>query len=113
MIREASQNTIGHLKDLLNEKNKIVERYKRKLIEAQQNIGQEKYGDCIKDGCQTNLDESSHTIEKLRKAAEKVEFEDERHIELRMELVRQVDEAEELIKYTNNLMNKLKKSAGT
>ena len=32
MIREAAQNTIGHLKDLLNEKNNIVERYKRKLI---------------------------------------------------------------------------------
>ena len=74
MIREAAQNTIGHLKDLLNKKNKIVERYKRKLIEAQQNIGQEKYGDCVKDGCQTNLDESSHTIEKLIKAAEKVKL---------------------------------------
>ena len=63
MIREAAQNTIGHLKDIIIERNKIVERYKRKLIEAQQNIGQEKYGDCINDGCQTNLDESSHTIE--------------------------------------------------
>ena len=40
MIREAAQNTIGHLKYLLNENNKIVERYKRKLIEAQQDIGQ-------------------------------------------------------------------------
>ena len=40
MIIEAAQNTIGHLKDLINEKNKIVERYKRKLIESQQNIGQ-------------------------------------------------------------------------
>ena len=35
----------------------------------------------------TNLDESSHTIEKLRNAAEKVEFEDECHIELRIKLV--------------------------
>ena len=98
MIREAAQNTIGYLKYLLNKNNKTVDRYKRKLIEAQQDIGQEKYGDCIKDGCQTNLDESSHTIEKMRKAAEKVEFEDERHVELRMELVWQVDKAEALIK---------------
>ena len=72
MIRD--QNTIGHLKDLLNKKNKIVDRYKRKLIEAQQNIGQEKYGDCIKYDCQTNLEEISHTVEKLIKAGEKVEF---------------------------------------
>ena len=41
MIRKASQNTIGHLKYLLNKKNKIVERYKRKLLEVQQDIGQE------------------------------------------------------------------------
>ena len=41
MIREAAHNTIGHLKYLINKKNKIVERYKRNLIEAQQNIGQE------------------------------------------------------------------------
>ena len=47
-------------------------------------MGQERYGDCIKYGCQTNLDESSHTIEKLRKLAEKVEFEDKRHLELIM-----------------------------
>ena len=107
MIREAAQNTIGHLKYLLNEKNKIVERYKRKLIESQQDIGQEKYGDCIKDGCQTNLNENSHTIEKLRKEAEKVEFEDERHIELRMELVWQVDEARALIKEKEGLINQL------
>ena len=44
MIRDAEQNTIGHLKYLLNKKNKIVERYKRKLIESQKYIGQEKYG---------------------------------------------------------------------
>ena len=37
---------------------------------------------CIKYGCQTNLDENSHIIEKRRKSSEKVEFEDERHIEL-------------------------------
>ena len=107
MIREAAQNTIGRLKDLLNENNKIVERYKRNPIEAQQDIGQEKYGDFIKDGFQTNLDESSHTIEKLIKAAEKVEFEDERHIELRMELVWQVDEAGALIKEKYGLINQL------
>ena len=107
MIREAAQNTIDHLKDLLNKKNKIVERYKRKIIEAQQNIGQGKYGYCIKDGCQTNLDKSSHTIEKLIKAAEKVEFEDERHIKLIMELVQQVDKAVALIKDKDGLMNQL------
>ena len=32
MIREAAHNTIGHLKDILYKKNKIVERYKKKLI---------------------------------------------------------------------------------
>ena len=42
MIREAAQNTIGHMKDFPNKKNKMVERYKRKLIESQQDIGQEK-----------------------------------------------------------------------
>ena len=67
MIREAAQNTIVYLKDFLKEKNKIVDRYKRKIIEPQQEIGQEKYGDCIKYSCQTNLDGSSNTNEKLRK----------------------------------------------
>ena len=46
-----------------------------KLIEAQENMGQEYLVDWIKDGFQTNLDESSHNIEKLRKSAEKLEFE--------------------------------------
>ena len=55
MMREAAQNTIGHPKDLPNEKNNIFERHKRNLIER------------IKDVCQTNLSESSHTVEKLRK----------------------------------------------
>ena len=41
MIREAAQNNIGHLKDLPNEKNKIFEKHKRKLIESQQNMGQD------------------------------------------------------------------------
>ena len=41
MIREAAHNTIGHNKDILNKKNKIVERHKKKLIEAQQNTGQD------------------------------------------------------------------------
>ena len=107
MIIEAAQITIGHLKYLLNKRKKIVERYKRNLIESQQNIGQEKYGDCKKYGCQTNLDESSHTIEKLRNSAERVKFEDERHIELRMELVWQVDEAGTLIKEKYGLINQL------
>ena len=40
-------------------------------------MGQEKYKDCIKYGFQTNLDESSHTIGKLIKEAENVDFEDE------------------------------------
>ena len=39
MIREAEQNTIDHIKDLLNENNKIVWRHKRNLIESQQNMG--------------------------------------------------------------------------
>ena len=34
-------------------------------------MGQGQYRDCIKDYCQTNLDEISHTIEKLRKSAKK------------------------------------------
>ena len=42
MIQEAAQNTIGNLKDILNEKKNIFQRYKRKLIEAQKDIGQEK-----------------------------------------------------------------------
>ena len=41
MIREAAKNTIGHLKDLPNEKNETFEWHKRKLIEAQQNMGQD------------------------------------------------------------------------
>ena len=40
MIIEAAKNTIGNLKDLPNEKNKIFEKHKRKLIESQQNMGQ-------------------------------------------------------------------------
>ena len=45
MIREAAQNIINHLKYLLNENAKIVESYKSKLIEAQQNRVQEQYRD--------------------------------------------------------------------
>ena len=66
---------------------------------------QERYGDCIKDGCQTKLEKIIHTLEELRKSAEKVEIEDERHIELNMELVRQVDEAGALIKEKYILIN--------
>ena len=57
------------------------------------------------------MDERSHIIEKLRKAAEKVEFEYERHIELIMEWMRQVDEAGELIKDNGNLINQLETKA--
>ena len=47
-------------------------------------MGQVNYGYCIKYGCQNNLGESSHTIEKLIKSAENVEFKNERHIDLRI-----------------------------
>ena len=67
-------------------------------------MGQEKYEDCIKDGFQTKLDEISHTIEKLIIAAEKIDFEDERHIGLRMELLQQVDKAGALIKDKDGLV---------
>ena len=43
----------------------------------------------------------------MRKAAERVEFEDERHIKLRMELVWQVDESGALIKEKNSLIDQL------
>ena len=42
MTKDAAQNTIGRLKDILNEKSNIVQRYKRKIIEAQKYMGQEK-----------------------------------------------------------------------
>ena len=61
-------------------------------------MGQENYGYCIKYSFQTNLNESIHTIQKMIKAAEKVEFEDGRHIVFIMELVQQVDDAREPIK---------------
>ena len=51
--------------------------------------------------------ERSHIIKKLRKAAEKVEFEDESHIELIMELVCQVDEAGALIRGKYSLINQM------
>ena len=41
-------------------------------------------------------------------SAEKIEFEDERHIDLRMELVRQVDKVRSLIKDKYSLINQLK-----
>ena len=41
MAREAAHNTIDHIKDLLNEKDNIVESYKRKLFESQKNMGQD------------------------------------------------------------------------
>ena len=53
------------------------------------------------------MDKSSHTIEKLIKAAEKLEFEDERHIEIIMELVWKVDKDRSLIKDKDGLINQL------
>ena len=53
------------------------------------------------------MDEIRHTIEKLIKEDEKVEFEDERHIDLVMELVWQADEAGALIKDEDGLINQL------
>ena len=50
MIREAAHNIIDYLKDILNEKNKIVQRHKRNLIESQENMGQEEYEDLMKHG---------------------------------------------------------------
>ena len=41
MIIEAAHNTIGYIEDILNEKNKIVERKNWNLIESQQNMGRE------------------------------------------------------------------------
>ena len=41
MIKEAAKNTIELLKDILNERSKIVERHKRKLLKALQNIMQD------------------------------------------------------------------------
>ena len=70
-------------------------------------MGQEKYKDCIKYGCQTNLDESVHTVGKLRKSDEKVEFEDELHIEIRMEFMWQVDYSRSIIKDKYVLINQL------
>ena len=42
MISESAQNSIGIIKDILNERNKIVESYKRKLIDAKTIWGKEK-----------------------------------------------------------------------
>ena len=50
-------------------------------------MGKVNYGYCIKYSCKNNLDEISHTIEKLKEESEKVEFEYEHHIELIIELV--------------------------
>ena len=53
------------------------------------------------------MDEISHNIETLIKADEKVGFDYERHVELRMELVRQVDEAGSHIKGKYSLINQM------
>ena len=39
MMIEAQPNTIGHLKYIFNQKNNLLEKHKRNLIESQQNIG--------------------------------------------------------------------------
>ena len=41
MIIEAAQNIIDHLKYLLNEKNKIVDKYTTNIIDSEKNMGQE------------------------------------------------------------------------
>ena len=97
------------MKDVLNENINIFERYDRKIIEPQTNMGQENYRDCIKDGFQANFDELIHPIGKLIKPAEKIVFEYERHIERTMELVWQVDEEGELVKEKDVLIYQLKK----
>ena len=61
----------------------------------------------IKYVCQTNLDVSSHAIEKSIKASEKLEFECESNIDLKMELVWQIDKAGELIKYKYGLIHQM------
>ena len=50
---------------------------------------------------------ASITIQKMIKAAEKVEFEDGHHIEFIMELVRQDNNAGTLIKEKDSLINQL------
>ena len=55
MLRESAQSIIDHIKYIFNDNNKIFEWYKRKLIEAQKNIGQENCRDCIKYCCRNNL----------------------------------------------------------
>ena len=89
MIREAAQNTIVHLKDIPNEKNKIFERHKRKLIETQQNMGQDE----------------QKMVSKITRMKAAIPFKNletakqvEHHIELKMELVCKVDKAGALIK---------------
>ena len=78
-----------------------------KPIASQKNMGKWKYRDSKNYSCQTNLDESSHTIEKLRKSAKRVGFEEELHIEIRMELVQQIDKAVELIEDKYCVINKI------
>ena len=63
MIKEAAKSTIGHLKDILNKKNNISDSNKRKIIESPKKYGSR----FIKYGCENNLDERIHTIEKMRK----------------------------------------------
>ena len=75
-------------------------------------MGQENYGYCIKYGFQNNLSEISHTIEKLIKVDEMVEFEYEHHIEIIMELVQKFYYARALIKDEYSLINQRGGRAG-
>ena len=70
---------------------------------------QERYRYFIKYDCQNNLYGSIHTTEKLIKAAENIWFEDERHIDLRMGLMRKDDKAGALVKEKYILVNQWEK----
>ena len=59
------------------------------------------------------MEEINHTVEKPKKEAKEVEFEDDRHIELKTELMWQVDKAGALIKEKDGLINQLKKKCRT
>ena len=59
------------------------------------------------------MDEKSHAIEKLRKAYEKLESEYEHHVDIIMELVRQVFKDGEIIKDKDGLINQQEKRCRT
>ena len=66
----------------------------------------------IKDGCQTKYYEIIHTIEKLIKADEKIDFEYLCHTEIIIKYLLQVDEDGPRIIEKVSLINQVKKSAG-